>query len=253
MAGGSIVRIDTSELESVTRQLASATNKDVATAINKKMGWLLRRWMWITPKSDYNQMARSLGMKQKLYASGQKTTKTGKTIKFKGGWKVKGVGKGNLKTDSGSVAMLVAMISKSKHGSPYKGKTRSAGRQAMIAAVKKRFSARAKAVAYLKSGIATALKPFLKFASGSSAFPPDTKAKQVGRAKGFGTVATPGQRVLAVAVSKTTTKRQKDKALLKYSLPALKQAYAEELADTKAYLNKTLYETARKLGISARP
>lgn len=257
------LKFDTSELELATRQLSAENGKDLATAFNKKMGWLLRRWLWETKKADYAKMARSLGMRLRMGKSGQKVTKTGKILKFKGGWKANRVSSlggsaGSFRSkrlaDEGAmVPIIIAMISKRKSGSPYKGVSRSAGKSAMRAAIKKKFGARARSIGYLKSAIATAQKPFLPFSSGGRGLPPmDRTVKQYGRPKGFGTLARAGNRMLAVAVDKSTTKRQGDKALRKYAEPALAKAYADELRDTREYLDKVLYETARKLGISAK-
>jgi hypothetical protein len=126
----------------------------------------------------------------------------------------------------------------------------------MKLAVKKKFGARARSIAYLRSAVASAQKPFLPFSSGSSGgVPPvenDRDLKQVGRPKGFGTIAEPGNRFLAVAVDKSTTKRQGDKGLTRYTLPALQKAYADELRDTREFLDEVLLKTARGLGITAR-
>lgn len=246
------LKFDTSELELATRQLATETGKDLAAAFNKKMGWLLRRWIWNTQKTDFPKMARTLGLRLRMSKAGEKKTKTGKTIKFKARWKASGK---TFKTEDQAVPLIVAIIQKRKGGSPYKGKTRREGRRAMIAAVKKKFGARARSISYLKSAIASAQKPFLPFSSGNSPGAPpvdrDRNLKPVGKPKGFGTVAVAGTRMLAVAVDKSTTKRQGAKALLKYAKPALEKAYADELKDTREYLNKVLYDTARRLGIKA--
>lgn len=259
--GKSLLRFDTSALELAVRQISAENSKDLATAFNKKMGWLLRRWLWLTPKADRAKMVRQLGLQMKLYQSGEKTTKTGKILKFKGGWKIKGAGKGNLRSkrprDAGEMfPMIIALISKSKKGSPYKGKTRAQGRRAMARLVKRKSFFRTRSIGYLKSAIATAQKPFLKYSSGSSNGVPanesDPQLKPVGRPKGFGTLAEPGPRVLAVAVNKAFTRKQGDKGLMKYALPALQKAYSDELADTERFLEETLKKTARRLGVKVR-
>ena len=251
-----LFKFDTSALELATRQLVAENGKDLATAFNKKMGWMLRRWLWLTPKADKNVMARKLGLQMKLYQSGEKTTKSGKKLKFKGGWKIKGAAKkGNSTTKTGaSIPMIFSILSKRKSGSPFKGRSRSAGRKAMAKAVKKKIGARLKSISYLKSAIATAQKPFLSYSSGSNTVPQDNSSslKPVGRPKGFGTLATAGNKVVAVAVNKAMTKRQGDKGLMKYALPALQKAYADELADTQAFLEKELRKTAQRLSIKTR-
>lgn len=251
MSEKSLFKFDTSALEAATRALAAENGKDLARAFNKKMGWLLRRWLWLTPKADYARMARTLGLQLRLYQSGEKVTRTGKVLKFKGGWRIKGVRK-----NRDELPRIIAMIQKRKSGSPFKGKTRAAGARAMAQAIKRKIGARTRSIGYLKSAIASAQKPFLPFASGpGGGVPPvenDRSLKPVGRPKGFGTLAQPGSRVLAVAVDKSNTKRQGDKGLMKYARPALEKAYAAELADTEKYLNDVLYETARRLGIRAK-
>jgi len=257
-----LLRFDTSDLELAVRQLALDNGKDLAAAFNKKMGWLLRRWLWLTPKADRSKMIRQLGLQMKLYQSGEKTTKTGKVIKFKGGWKIKGAAKSSsvrskrLSNGGASIPLIIAMISKYKKGSPYKGKTRAQGKRAMTKAIKRKAWFRNRSIGYLKSAIVSAQKPFLRFSSGSSGGVPaqeyDAQLKPVGRPKGFGTLATQGERVLAVAVNKATTRRQGDKGLMKYARPALQKAYADELADTEKFLNETMMKTARRLGVKTR-
>lgn len=256
-----LFRFDTSSLELATRQLVAENGKDLSAAFNKKMGWLLRRWLWLTPKADRSKMVRQLGLQLKLYQSGEKVTKTGKTIKFKGGWRIKGAGKGNVRSkrlsDRGEMFPLIfAIVNRRKGGSPFKGKTRAAGRRAMAKAVKRKAFFRTRSIGYLRSAIASAQKPFLPFSSGSSGgVPPvenDSSLKPVGRHKGFGTLATPGNRVLAVAVDKSLTRAQGDKGLMKFALPALNKAYADELADTARYLEEVLTKTARRLGVKVR-
>ncbi len=258
------LKFDTSELELATRQLALENGKDLAAAFNKKMGWLLRRWLWNTEKTNFGKMARSLDLRLRMGKAGEKKTKTGRILKFKSRWKIAGAekihGAGLVRSrrpeDAGAtVPMIVAIIQKRRGGSPYRGISRAAGRRAMMKAVKKVSGARARSIGYLKSAIASAQKPFLPFSSGSSPGAPpvdsDRNLNPVGRQKGFGTLAVSGQRVLAVAVDKSTTKRQGGKALLKYAKPALEKAYADELKDTREYLDKVLYDTARRLGIKA--
>lgn len=255
MASKSIFKFDTSLLEQATRELAKENGKDLAKAFNKKMGWLLRRWLWLTPKSNYNKIVRQLGLQRKLYQSGEKVTKKG-TLKFKGGWKIKGVAKkGNITTSGGeSLPLIYALVSKRKKGSPFKGKTRKQGAKAMGIAVKKKYLARIRSIGYLKSGIASAQKPFLPFSSGGTQMPPEDnkQMKPTGRPKGFGTIASPGNRVLAVALSKTGTRRQGDRGLMRFALPALQKAYDIELADTVNYLEGELKKTARRLGVKTK-
>lgn len=258
-----LLKLDTSDMELAVRQIVAENGKDLATAFNKKMGWLLRRWLWLTPKTDRAKMVRQLGLQQKLYQSGEKTTRTGKKIRFKGGWKVKGAGRGNVRarrkgilTGGDDIPLIVAIISKHRHGSPYKGKTRAAGRRAMAKLVKKKSGLRLRSIGYLKSAIATAQKPFLRYCSGSSNGVPvqenDSSLKPVGRPKGFGTIAQPGPRVLAVAVNKALTRKQGDKGLMKYALPSLRKAYADELADTQRFLDETMRKTAARVGVKTR-
>lgn len=251
MAEKSIFAFDTSELEATVRQITAHNGKDLARALNKKMGWLLRRWLWNTPKADSAKAIRELGLQLKNYQAGEKKTKSGKVIKFKGGWKVKGAA-----TNSATLPMIIRMISRRKGGSPFKGKSRAEGARSMTRAISKRTKGRLRSIGYLKSAIASAQKPFLPFSSGAAGSVPPTDTsknlKPTGRPKGFGTLATEGIRMMAVAVDKSTTKRQQDKGLMKFALPALQKAYRDELADTQKYLNDTLYDTARKLGVSAK-
>lgn len=262
MVGNIPITFDTTELEAATRILAAHLKKDVPKAINKKMGWLLRRWLWYTPKADIGKIASSLNIRMRLGKSGEKTVKikgVSRTIKFKGGWKM---AHGRTFGEAPLAALIIqARRRKSGAGSPFKGVSRSKGASAMRKLVAKMTKARARSSGFLKSGIAAALKPFLPFASSHGpGVPPidrDKNLKPTGSGiTGIGQTATDTV-PMAIAIDRTLTKKSSkgvlsNKGMMKYARPALERAYKEETADTVAFLNKQLYETARALGISAK-
>lgn len=239
----SLITLDTSELEAAVRQLSAHLGKDLPKALNKKMAWLLRRWFWKLPQVPATRINSQLGLRMRQTGSGK--------------WRR--VGARTFKRADQDVPLIVAIIQ--KRGSPFKGVSRKEGLRRMKAAVKKISGARARSSGYLKSGVVSAMQPFLRFASGGrQASPPRAGMKPTGRAKGFGFPAREGGTShTAIASDQTISrnrwsrnKKPEDAALRKYALPALREAYREELADTLEFLNKTLYDTARKVGISAR-
>lgn len=262
MVGDFPLTFDTTELQDATLKLSAQLGKDVPRAMNKKMGWLLRRWLWYTPKADIGKMASSLNVRLRLGKSGEKTVKVkgvSRTIKFKGGWKM---AHGRTYGEAPLAALIIqARQRKAGLGSPFKGVSRAKGASAMRKLVSKMTKARARSAGFLKSGIAAAFKPFLPFASSyGNGVPPidrDRNLKPTG--SGITGIGQPATETMgfAVAIDRTLTKKSSkgvlsNKGMMKYARPALERAYKEETADTVEFLNKALYETARRLGISAK-
>lgn len=262
MVGNVPLTFDTTELDAATTMLAAHLKKDVPKALNKKMGWLLRRWLWYTPKADIGKMSSSLKIRMRLGKSGEKKVKVkgvSRTIKFKGGWKM---AHGRTYGEAPLAALIIqARRRKSGEGSPFKGVSRAKGKSAMRKLVAKMTKARARSSGFLKSGIAAAQKPFLPFSSGNgNGVPPidrDKNLKTVGSGiTGLGQPAT-DTTPMAIVIDRTLTKKSSkgvlsNKGMMKYAKPALERAYKEETADTVAYLNNALYETAIGLGIKAK-
>jgi hypothetical protein len=230
-------KLDTSELEKTTRLLAELNGKDLATATNKKMGWLLRRWLWNTPKADRLEIGKQLSSLIYSFKGSRRTLKTATRYQSKG------------QQYEAPVAALIINSVRAKQGK------KGLYGDAMAKAVKNLIGGRQRSSAYLKSGIATALKPFLPFASGGAG-PPLEKGKElkpVGQPKGFGIPAQSSSGItVATAIDKTLTKRRGDAGLMKIAKPALEQAYRDELADTEKFYNEQLYQTAKKIGITCK-
>lgn len=236
-------KFDTSELENATRQLVAMNGKDLSTALNKKMGWIHRRWLWNVKKADFQRIKNELGVELKSVVG-----KRGGVLKRKR------LGFGDTYYNQLATLIIVSRYRKKGLSVPPKGKLKSEALKLVRSKIK--------SVNFLKSIIAQAGKPFFPAASGSGGPPKtqDEKIRPIGRTKGFGTLAKDGKKMVAVSVSKEWTKSRIDRKGRtsggeaggeKYLKPGLEKAYADETADTVIFLNKQLYDTARKLGVSA--
>jgi len=67
---------DTSALEQATKELAALNDKELSVYLNKKMGWLHRRWLWNVKKADFQRIKKELGAELKSV-----TGKRGKPLK----------------------------------------------------------------------------------------------------------------------------------------------------------------------------
>jgi hypothetical protein len=242
-----LFKIDTSEMDSAIMQLLPYTSKGVSQLINQKVGWVLRKTLWNTKKADFEKIKRELGVELK-----QVMGRRGKPLK-----RMK-LAVNDKYYKQLSTLIVVSRLRKKGEPIPSKSKLKSMAVDLVRAKVR--------SVAFLKSGVATALKPFLKFCSGKAGGPPpsnDERAKTYGEPKGWGSIATDNTNGVFHASGKFIlfTKRRTDRkgrtsggntGAVNYVKPALEAAFKSELTDTKQRLNDVLFEAARKVGISAK-
>lgn len=245
MARAVTFTVDTKEFDTALRAYAALSRRTPAEVCNKKAYHIVRRAIWHTHKADYQTMADQLGQVLRTVKSGKRAG--GLTMKRgKGAWTW-------TANRNGVMAPLLALIINARRGRKGKPGLRGA---AMAAEFKKVFGARARSIAFIKSGWIVARDLFRRGSGGVGRGLPPTEGqgmggpKQIGKPKGSATRAADNTwKAIATFTNSAWTKRDKGVSVIKYGTPALERAFAEETADTIAEVEKRLREQAQKAGI----
>lgn len=241
------LKVDTREFMRSLRALAVAKNKNFSDVVNKKLYYVARKAVWFTKVADYQRIAQEMGQNYKP-AKGKRTGSF--TM-------VKHSTYANTDKDAPLAAILVNF---------YRGKLGKKGLygQALKVAVQKMVGLRLRSIGFLKAGWIAARDAMKRQAKIMTA-PEGTVAggsKRAGVARLGGAVAATPARDKAYARienrasygSRPNPHRgkepyQHDKALMRYALPALERAFADETADTMAEVEKELRKSCKWLGI----
>ena len=227
--------------------LSAATNKSVPELVNKKLYFVARRAVWYTHIASFFKIAQELGQRFSKVKTGRRkgklTMKKGETYNT------------SRKYDAPLAAILVNF---------YRGKTGHRGLRgaAMKTAVQKFVGARMRSIGFLKAGWIAA-RDSMKKKARIKAAPDgamDGKAKRAGVARLGG--AAPARYDMSCSAAiwnqasygdglnpHTGNNYKHNEALMKYGLPALERAFAEETADTKTQLIKEINASAKSIGI----
>ncbi len=232
-------KVDTREFNTTLAKFSVHTKRTFTQLINKKAYYVARRAIWYTHKADYQKMANELGQILRLVKSGSRSGKL--TMK----------GRGQFNSARDYLAPLLALIINKRRGN--KGEPGLYGAE-MKKEFQTVFGARARSIAYLKSGWIEARDMFKPWAEGGRGLPPSEGTgiggtKRIGRPKGGGNIAREGWNPVATIWNSSYTKRDHKDALLIYGKPALEQAIAEEDASTAVELEKRIAAEAKALGI----
>jgi hypothetical protein len=125
----------------------------------------------------------------------------------------------------------------------------------MLERMRKAWNARARSIAFIKSGWIPARDIFKRFGYAGRGLPPSEPSsvggpKVVGVPKGGAKPATNGLwKCTATFWNTASTKRDHKAALFEYGEPALLRAFEEEEADTMQEVERRLKEHAQKCGI----
>lgn len=241
-------RVDSREFDATLRAYSNLSRRTPAQVCNKKAYYIVRRAIWHTHKADYQTMADQLGQVLRVVSSGKRAGRL--TMKRgKGAWTW-------TANKNGAMAPLLALIINARRGR--KGEKGLFGPE-MAREFKRVFAARARSIAYLKSGWITARNAFKQFAGGiGRGLPPaegesNRGPKQIGRSKGSAQPAIDNVwRARAVFTNTAWTTHDHKDALLKYGTPALERAFAEETADTMQEVANRLRDDAAQVGIKTR-
>jgi hypothetical protein len=244
MAQAVTFRINSTEFDAALRKYASLTKKVPAEICNKKAYFIVRRAIWHTHKADYQKMADQLGQVLRTVQSGKRAGRL--TMKR---------GKGASKPSPNPVnagAPFLALIINARRG--LKGLPGLYGK-AMAKEFKRVFGARARSIAFIKSGWIAARDMFKSLSGGSRGLPPSEGQgiggpKQIGQPKGGASPAVANWwNARALFWNTASTKRDHVGALFTYGQPALEQAFSEETADTMREVERRLKQHAAACGI----
>lgn len=252
MANAVQFRVNSSQFDAALKRYAALSRRTPAQVVNKKAYYIIRRAIWHTHKAEYAKMAHEIGIEARAVAFG--TTKAGKP-KVKRG---KAIWANSPSKGAPLLALMIHARSKrgkhhGRYDSPWKGVSRNAGASAMLKAMKRIWGARARSIAYLKSGWITARDAFRRYSGGVGPGLPPTEGRtirQLGRPKGSASVAVDDRwKARATFTNSASTKRDHKQALYLYAEPALHRAFAEETEDTMREVERRLRADANTCGI----
>lgn len=236
------------KFERALEQYAYATGKNFSDVANKKLFYVAKRAIWYTHVADYQRIAREMGQNY--------TAATGKRA---GRYKmVKHSTYANTAKGAPLAAILVNFYRKKLGEKGLYGSE-------MKKAVQKMVGLRLKSIGFLKAGWIAARDAMKRKAKVMTA-PEGTVAggsNRAGVARLGGAIAAKPERNKAYAAiwnqanygsnarnpNRGGEKYNHAKALLRYGLPALKRAFAEETADTLQQVEKAMRGTAKSMGI----
>lgn len=237
------------EFTSTLRKYALLSSRTPAEICNRKAYFINRRAIWNTRKADYAKMAKELGqilkeVKRKFRG------KPGQT-------RLSARGQGQF--NSAGDAPLLAIIINARRGK--KGQKGLHG-AAMSEAFKKVFGARARSIAFIKSGFIEARDTFKRWCQsngvsiGGRGLPPSESSaaggpKQIGSKKLGGAEPAIIGRWSARARFWNTANAKRDhkEAVITYGTPGLEKGFADETADTVGEIEKRLRQHAKTAGV----
>lgn len=226
------MELQTAEFTRTARSYAAYSKRDAATILNTKGFFIARRAVLETPKADFASMARELGQELRVTRNGKLTSRGG----------------GHFNSASSTASPLLALVINARRGRA--GKPGLQG-QDMAEAFHAVFGARAKSIAFLKSGWLPTIHKLEPLADKGGAPRADSSVKQVGVPKGWATPARPDSLMpYCIITNAADAKRDRKQSLIKYGLPALQRAFDFEVASMKTYILKKQLEAARRFGIA---
>lgn len=236
------VRVDTREFDAAMKRYMLTSKESIGEVVKRKAFFIARRAVVETPKADSKlkrELLKQVVVAEKLLGQRVRISKSGK------------ITKGRMITQKIKGAPLAALIINAR-----RGRTGEKGLYggAMKEAVNQLVAARMKSIAFLKSGWIPAIKFLEKLVKKKAGAPRmDSRAAQVGRAKGSGKVEGAGFHVKATIENAASAKRDKKQALDKFGIPALQRAFDfETLSTWKKAIEREFKEAASAAGIKTR-
>ena len=240
------------EFTSVLKKYSLLSSRTPAEICNRKAYFISRRAIWHTHKTDYQKMANELGQILKEVKR-----------KFRGkSGQVRLSAKGQAQFNSAGSAPLLSLMINARLGR--KGQKGLYG-SAMKEEFKTIFGARARSIAFIKSGFIEARDIFKKWCQsngvsiGGKGLPPYESSgiggpKQLGSKKLGGAIPAVSGRWIAKAIfwNSANAKRDHEEAVIKYGEPGLQKGFDEETVDTMREVEKRLKEHAHACGIRTR-
>jgi len=248
MASPVTIRINHREFDRSLRQYSTLSKRTPAEICNAKAYFINRRALWHTKKADAERIKQELGAHD---VSILKKSKRGdRWLRSK---------RKSFVFDSKGDAMprlayiILARLRKA-------GKLSSLRMEDLHAKMVRVLNARLRSVAFIKSGFIAPREHFKAWcisqgvSIGGKGLPPNEPSriggpKQIGSPKGGATAAQANWIARATFYNAADAKRDTKGSLQKHAGPAMERAFAEETADTMAYVEKRLKQHARACGI----
>lgn len=206
------IKLDTREWNRVMPIYLQHTKRDLATVMNTK-GYIIARFaLYWTPKVDRSRI-------RSIWRGGRATHRQG--------------------------AHLGRIVNAARGRLGYKGLW---GKK-MSDEISVVGARRLRSVGFLASGWLPAIKKLASHKKGGGRLPSMRGAQQFGRAKGDARVAVPAWKVLCVIENHVGEKDNHAIALARFGAPALQQAFDQEVASMKTYIERKMAASAKTLGI----
>lgn len=230
--------MDRREFRETLKQYRNHTKRDLATILNTKGFYIARGCARETPKADIAQMNAEIGVQAMALVRHQKGPRAGMHMR---GNSARIYAQGS--TVNAPLLALIINARRGRAGQP--GLYGAAMRQEMG----KVLTARARSIAFIKSGWLPAIKVLARYAENKTkAARPDPKAKQYGKSKGAAYPAIKDAWVQRTIIENSaTTTRDKKQALYKYAWPTFQREWAKEIASMKSYIARKLQDGANKI------
>jgi hypothetical protein len=227
-----------SVFESTLRDYSKVSSRTLQVIVNTKAWFIARKANWFTTKADKMQVKNSLGR----IVTVNRLSKSGKVVKKN---VISSLRRGRA---SAPLAALIIQKREAAAGrrSPFRGRSKSAGMAMMDRMIMKMMNARARSIAFLKSGWIPAIRKLAPFADHKGQPPMDSAAKVVGRDKGDAKAAGAGYKPVAEIMNLATTRRDTRGALVRYGARGLQRAFDDETRSMKDYMEMKMRADAEK-------
>lgn len=230
------VKYDDRKFNKVFGRLLAWTSRDIVTEVNTTAYYIARKAVWFTQKASKEQVKSALVRITPVIV---RTKKGG----------IMARNKRSLVSAREIDAPLAAVIINARRGRA--GLPGLHGSK-MRDAVRSLIAARAKSIAYIKSGWLASIRALAQLAAGKGGLPPmDSNANQVGKVKGYATPAKEGSWTPAAKiVNEAYARRDPKDAFAKVGGRGLQMAIDDETASKERYIEKKMKERAEEFNRS---
>jgi hypothetical protein len=215
--------------ETLNRYL-EISKRTFQSIINSKAFFVARQAIWYTPKAEVARVKSGLGQ----VVSVNRLSTAGKVVKqVKQRKAVLRLGRNDVPL---AVLILQKRLAEKGQASPFKGKSRAAGRRLMDKLVKKMLGARLRSIAFIKSGWLPAVGILAPFADRRGQPPLDNAARQIGKPKGTAEPARSAFNPIAKIMNLASARHDQKQALVRYGTVGLQKAIDAETASMNRYI-----------------
>jgi hypothetical protein len=222
---------DQSRFQASLERYLQVSKKTFQSIINSKAFFVARQAIWFTRKAETARVKSGLGQVisvNRLSTSGKKVVKRREAV----------LRAGSQHDAPLAVLILQKRMATAGKSSPFKGRSRSAGRRLMDKLVKKMLGARLRSIAFIKSGWLPAVKILAPFADRRGAPGLDSSAREFGRAKGTAEPARSSFNPVAKIMNLASARHDKKNALIRYGSQGMQRALDGEAASMDRYVEE---------------